>query len=60
MAAAHNGHYGTVNILLERGADPDMQDNVSYTLYRDTAVQKPPFECRENKSLLACSGRNYY
>lgn len=29
MAAANNGQYGTVDILLNRGANPDMQDNVS-------------------------------
>ena len=28
MAAANNGKYGTVDILLERGAIPDMQDHV--------------------------------
>ena len=29
MAAANNGRYGTVDILLEKGAMPDMQDHVS-------------------------------
>ena len=28
MAAANNGRYGTVDILLEKGAIPDMQDHV--------------------------------
>ena len=29
MAAANNGRYGTADILLSRGANPDRQDNVS-------------------------------
>ena len=29
MAAANNGQLGTVNILLERGANPNTQDHVS-------------------------------
>ena len=29
MAAANNGRYGTVDILLQKGANPDMQDDVS-------------------------------
>ena len=29
MAAANNGRYGTVDILLEKEAMPDMQDHVS-------------------------------
>ena len=29
MAAANNGRYGVVDILLQRGANPDMQDQVS-------------------------------
>ena len=32
-AAANNGRYGTVDILLDRGAIPDMQDHVSPTDY---------------------------
>ena len=29
MAAVNKGQLGTVNILLERGANPNMQDHVS-------------------------------
>ena len=29
MAATNNGRYGTVDILLQKGANPDMQDDVS-------------------------------
>ena len=29
MAASNNGHLGTVDILLDRKADPDKQDDVS-------------------------------
>ena len=29
MAAANNDRYGTVDVLLEKGANPDMQDHVS-------------------------------
>ena len=29
MEAAHNGNYNSVDILLARGAFPDMQDDVS-------------------------------
>ena len=29
MAAANNGRYGVVDILLQHGANPDMQDDVS-------------------------------
>ena len=30
MAAARNGRYGAVDLLLERGANPDMQDHVGW------------------------------
>ena len=30
MEAANNGHLATVDLLLERGAKPDMQDQVSF------------------------------
>ena len=29
MAATNNGRYGTVDILLQKGANPDRQDHVS-------------------------------
>ena len=29
MAAANNGHFGAVDLLLQYGANPNMQDNVS-------------------------------
>ena len=32
MAAANNGRYAVVDLLLRHGADPDMQDKVSKPL----------------------------
>ena len=32
MAAANNGRGGTVDVLLQNGANPDMQDQVSDTI----------------------------
>ena len=32
MAAANNGRYAVVDLLLQHGADPDMQDKVSKPL----------------------------
>ena len=40
MAAARNGQYGTVNLLLERGADPNMQDHVGATNGKPRAIFK--------------------
>ena len=34
MAAANNGRLGTTDVLLQNKANPDMQDDVSYTTYR--------------------------
>lgn len=36
MEAAHNGNYNSVDILLARGAFPDMQDDVSLHIIRST------------------------
>ena len=33
MAAANNGRLGTADILLRKGANPDMQDHVSYVYW---------------------------
>ena len=38
MAATRNGHYATVDILLERGANSDMQTKVSiFEIFRSEA-----------------------
>ena len=47
MAATRNGHYATVNILLERGANSDMQTKVSIfeILKSDGGAQTVPLRC---------------
>ena len=39
MAAANNGHLGMVDVLLQKGVNPDMQDHVSYTCILDCMIR---------------------
>ena len=50
MAAASNGHYGAVDLLLRHKIKPDIQDNASYMFQRYSciyihAIRKEVYSC---------------